>query len=169
MDAQYVICLVLKAGSTIQVDGERLAVGQPGCIDDDLRELISNNRDAVYNHLKTTLNDVSDEAIILKMQYIIELVIKTAWDEYSCRFAETEAARQITTIDGLTNCTPEYLDARAEAIVIRMIQARGQVPNDWTKVSRCARCGPVWSDHGIDTLSCGWCHIRVVGKEFPRP
>jgi hypothetical protein len=112
---------------------------------------------------------VSDEAIILRMQHIIELVMKKGWDVYQYKFAATEAARQIDSVDDIVDCSEVQLDAWASSIVIRMIQQRGQVPTAWTRVSRCAHCGPVWSEHGLPTLSCGWCWMRVAGKSFPRP
>jgi hypothetical protein len=112
---------------------------------------------------------VSDEAIVLRMQHIIELVMKKGWDDYKFKFAATEAARQIDSVDDIADCSEVQLDAWASSIVIRMIQQRGQVPTAWTRVSRCAHCGPVWSEHGLPTLSCGWCWMRVAGKSFPRP
>ena len=112
---------------------------------------------------------VSDEAIVLKMQHVIELAISKGKDNYGYQFAATEVARQFDGIDGIEDCTEKGLDNWASQIVIRMIQQRGQVPANWIKKSKCAHCGDVWSDHGIDTLSCGWCWMRIAGNEFPRP
>lgn len=131
--------------------------------------LMDKLNEAVTKPDTRTKRPVSDEAIILKMQHIIELVISKGRDEYGYQFAATEAARQIDSIDGITDCSDEQLDEWADGIVIRMIQQRGRVPANWTAKSKCAHCGDVWSDHGIDTLSCGWCWLRIAGKEFPRP
>jgi hypothetical protein len=100
---------------------------------------------------------------------LIGLATQKAWTDYNYRMARSEVERVIVDTTDIESCSYAQMDAWANSLVIRMIQARGQVPNEWDKVSRCAHCGDVWSDHGIDTLSCGWCHIRVVSKEFPRP
>ena len=112
---------------------------------------------------------VSDEAIILRMTNVIELAMEKGWSEYRYRFTASEVARQFDGIDDIEHCTQMGLDNWATHIVIRMIQQRDQVPKGWNKMSRCAHCGLVWSDHGVDTLSCGWCHLRKAGKSFPQP
>jgi hypothetical protein len=112
---------------------------------------------------------VSDEAIILKMQHIIERVIEQARDEYGYQFNATEAARQINYIDGIVELSPLELDDWAATIVTRMIQARGQIPKGWDKVARCVHCGPVWCPNDIDKLRCGWCDLREAGETFPQP
>jgi len=57
----------------------------------------------------------------------------------------------------------------AEALAIRLVQVRGIVPEGWDKTSVCAHCGPVWSFHDMDALSCNWCWMRLVGRWFPKP
>jgi hypothetical protein len=105
----------------------------------------------------------------VSVEGLIELATQKAWTDYGYKVARTEVERVIEDSTGIEDCTYLQINAWANALVIRMIQQRGQIPNNWNQVSRCARCGPVWSDHGIDTLSCGWCWLRIAGKEFPRP
>ena len=57
----------------------------------------------------------------------------------------------------------------AESIATRLVQARGIVPKDWDKIAQCAHCGPVYSFHDLNTLSCGWCDMRLAGNPFPQP
>jgi hypothetical protein len=104
-----------------------------------------------------------------QVRLLVELVKEKAWSEYKFQFADSEIHRVIEDTTGIEDCTDERLDSWASSIVIRMVQQRGQVPTGWTKQSRCTHCGIVWSDHGIDLLSCGWCYLRIAGEEFPRP
>ncbi len=105
----------------------------------------------------------------MSVDRLIDLAKEKSWVDYQQQVTSSEVERAIENTDEIENCTDEELDAWANALVIRMIQQRGQVPNGWNKKSRCARCSTVWSDHGLDTLSCGWCHLRVAGKTFPQP
>lgn len=107
--------------------------------------------------------------VLVSVDGLIQLATQKACNEYGYQVARSELERVIEDSTDIQGCTYEQLDAWANALVIRMIQQRGQVPNGWKKISRCARCGSVWSDHGIDTLSCGWCHLRKAGKTFPQP
>lgn len=100
---------------------------------------------------------------------LYQLVREKAWNEYQCQFADSEIKRVVEDTTGVEECTSQQIDSWACGVVIRMIQQRGEVPNGWDKTSRCARCGVVWSDHGLDVLSCGWCHLRNEEKDFPRP
>ncbi len=61
------------------------------------------------------------------------------------------------------------LKAWVAGLALRAVRYRGVIPDSWNKVSTCNRCGPVWSDHGLDMLSCGWCEMRESGKWFPHP
>jgi len=103
-------------------------------------------------------------------QHLIISAMEIARYKYQYEVAITEVARVIEDTVGIEDCTEQQVQSWAETLVIRMIQMRQQVPEGWTKVSKCIRCGPVWSDHGVkDMLSCGWCWMRVEGKSFPRP
>ncbi len=72
-------------------------------------------------------------------------------------------------IEELRTANTEVRQSWAESIATRLVQARGIVPKGWDKVAHCAHCGPVYSFHNLDTLSCGWCHMRLAGKWFPQP
>ena len=67
------------------------------------------------------------------------------------------------------NCSREELQAWASALAMRATQRRGHVPRGWDRVAHCAHCGPVYSFHDLDTLSCGWCELKLAGKRFPVP
>jgi len=72
-------------------------------------------------------------------------------------------------IEELRTTSTEVRQSWAESIATRLLQARGIVPKVWDKIAHCAHCGPVYSDHHLDTLSCGWCELRLAGKWFPSP
>ena len=72
-------------------------------------------------------------------------------------------------IEELRTASTEVRQSWAESIATRLLQARGIVPKVWDKIAHCAHCGPVYSDHHLDTLSCGWCELRLAGKWFPSP
>ena len=72
-------------------------------------------------------------------------------------------------IEELKTASTDVRQSWAESIATRLVQARGIVPKGWDKVANCAHCGPVYSFHDLDTLSCGWCDMRLAGKWFPQP
>jgi len=57
----------------------------------------------------------------------------------------------------------------AESIATRLIQVRRIVPKGWDKIAHCRHCGPVWSEHDLNMLSCNWCWMRLAGRWFPKP
>lgn len=55
----------------------------------------------------------------------------------------------------------------------------GVVPDGWTAIVNCVRCGLVWADPGVaavlpvvnghpQALGCPWCHVRAH-QTIPRP
>lgn len=82
---------------------------------------------------------------------------------------EDSAIRNELDSERLQSASVEIRQAWAEAIATRLVQAQGIVPKGWGKVARCKYCGPVYSFHDLDTLSCGWCDMRLAGKSFPVP
>ena len=69
----------------------------------------------------------------------------------------------------VAGCDVDQLKAWAAALAMRAVRYRGKVPRGWDKVAHFAHCGPVYSFHDLDTLSCGWCDMRLAGKWFPAP
>ena len=157
MDARKVINQVRESGATIHVEEKRIVITPVSVISDELQVLIRQNRSAVFNALQTARD------------CLLQLATEKMWADYGQQVAMSEVGRVMLDKDGLEDCSEQQLHAWANALVIRMVQARHMVPKGWNRTSRCARCGEVFSDHGLDTLSCGWCWLTVTGKEFPRP
>jgi len=63
------------------------------------------------------------------------------------------------------------LSAKAQHLALRMVTARGIVPDGWTDVAICAECGPVFAARGSDASvpECIWCALRKARQWFPRP
>ena len=72
-------------------------------------------------------------------------------------------------IEELRTASTEVRQSWAEAIATRLVQVRRIVPKGWDKIAHCQHCGPVWAEHDLDTLTCGWCWMRLAGKWFPQP
>ena len=85
------------------------------------------------------------------------------------KFIGSGVLRVIGDTSGLADISAAELDGWASALALRTVQARQIVPTGWGKVANCRYCGPVWSEHELPTLSCGWCWMRAAGKSFPRP
>ena len=107
----------------------------------------------------------------LSIKRLIDLVIAYGNEQTGTLFSAAEIEALVPESDWAeVETTPTgELQVWASGLAIRATQQRGSVPPSWNKVSNCRRCGPVWSDHGLDTLSCGWCEMRDAGKWFPRP
>ena len=157
MDARQIIDQVQAAGAKIQIEGQKIAVEPVSLVSDSLRYEISKNRDAVFNVLKNNFDA------------LVELAVSKAWSLHEYRVAESEVLRVIGDTSGLTDVSAAELDGWACALAIRTVQTRGMVPKGWNKVSKCRRCGPVWSDHELPTLSCGWCWMRAENLTFSQP
>ncbi len=157
MEAKDVINEVQQAGATIQIEGKQIAVTPLEKLSRELRDRISNNRDAVFDLLQNLIND------------LINMAVGKAWTLYEQRVANTEIIRVLGDTDGIVDCTRVELDGWACALALRTLQARQQIPKDWLKVANCKQCGPVWSEHNLPTLSCGWCWMRVDGLLYPQP
>jgi hypothetical protein len=157
MEARQIIDQVQATGARIQVEGQHVAVEPITLVSDGLRKQISKNRDAVFNILQTALDE------------LVKLAIDKAWSIHEQHVAESEVLQVVGNTAGLADCSATELDGWACALALRTVQVRGTVPKGWNQVSNCRRCGPVWSDHGLDTLSCGWCEMRAAGKWFPCP
>ena len=157
MDARQIIDQVQAAGAKIQIEGQHIAVEPVSLVSNSLRYEISKNRDAVFNILQT------------KLDALVELAVSKAWSLHEYRVAESEVLRVIGDTSGLADCSAAELDGWASALALRTVQARQMIPAGWGKVANCRHCGPVWSEHELPTLSCGWCWMRAAGKSFPQP
>jgi hypothetical protein len=59
----------------------------------------------------------------------------------------------------------------AQHLALRIVTARGIVPDGWTDFCLCEKCGPVWAVKGSDASvsACIWCDLRRARQWFPRP
>jgi hypothetical protein len=91
--------------------------------------------------------------------------------DYGLLLEESEILSELDAegIADLQEASTEVRQSWAESIAIRLVQVQGIVPKDCDKVAHCAHCGPVYSFHGLDMLSCGWCWMRHAGLPFPQP
>jgi len=157
MNAAQVLNEIRNAGGSVCVRNHKLMVQPMSVISNALRKQISNNRDDLYTVLQTAINELIDESV------------GKAWTLYEQRVTRTEVLRIMGHTYGVLNCTPDELDGWACALTLRTMQARQVIPKGWSRIANCKRCGKVWSEHDLPTLSCGWCWMRVKGLPFPQP
>ena len=159
MDAVTVIEQVRQAGLRIVIRGDQLGVDPVARLSGELRQHIREQRDTIVLAIKNVPGK------------LVHLAIVAGIHEQGNKFTTTEIRRLQGNDDLLDaiNCSRAELQAWASALAIRAVQRRGQLPRGWGKISVCARCGPVYSDHGLDMLSCGWCWMRHERHWFQRP
>ena len=141
MQYSEVIQRIREAGVSIHLESGYLAVSPASRLTDAQRELIQR----VQHYCRTAHNDMTITA---------------------------DAIRRLVPEGDLTGAegvTSNELNLWAAGIALRAIQARGTVPDGWNRTSNCQQCGTVWSDHGLDVLSCGWCWMRSEGRRFSVP
>ena len=161
MNAESIIRQADQAGIELFLAGDRIAARPKSKLSADLRELIKTHREEVVRYLSAKL----------PQSKLIRLAIQAGIYEHALVLEEKEVAALVPPSDwrDTAKCTIEELQAWAACLALRAVRYRGKVPSGWDKISQCAQCGPVWSDHGLDTLSCGWCELRLAGKWFPAP
>lgn len=66
---------------------------------------------------------------------------------------------------------PALLRQSAESIATTRLVREGKIPEGWSVVFYCPRCGPVFlnPDKPIDLIGCPWCRNREQGLPIPRP
>ena len=159
MTTETVINNAHLAGLRIAIRDGHLGVDPIARLDDNLRQHIRGQRDAIVLAIKNV------------PARLVRLAIVAGIHEQGYEFTSAEVRRLQDNRDlqDAINCNRAELQAWASALAIRATQHRGKVPRDWDKVARCTHCGPVYSFHDLDTLSCGWCELRLAGKWFPQP
>ena len=102
---------------------------------------------------------------------LIRLAIQSGIFDQGIQMEEKEITALMPPSDwrDVAGCNLDELKAWAAALAMRAVRYRGRVPAGWDRVAHCAHCGPVYSFHDLDTLSCGWCELRMAGKWFPVP
>jgi len=159
MDTQTVLAQVRKSGLQIGFYSGQLSVNPHSRLSDELRQLIRENRD----HITLAIKNAPGR--------LVQLAISAGIHEQGIQFSPSDIRRLVSNEDlqDVVNCTRNEMQAWASALAIRATQRRGQVPRDWERTAICRHCGPVYSFHDLDTLSCGWCELRLAGKWFPQP
>ena len=159
MNAKAVIQNARQAGLRIAIRGGHLGVDPIARLGDNLRQQIREQRDAIVLAVKNA------------PARLVRLAIVAGIHEQSYEFTSAEIRRLQDNQDlqDAINCSRAVLQAWASALAIRATQRRGKVPSGWDKSAICAHCGLVYSFHDLDTLSCGWCELRLAGKWFPAP
>ena len=161
MQAESIIHQAHKAGIELFLAGDRIAARPKSKLSADLRELIKTHRQEVVRYL-TAKSPQSK---------LIRLAIQSGIFDQGLKLTEKEIAALVPPTDwrDVAGCDLDELKAWAAALAMRAVRYRGKVPRGWDKVAHCAHCGLVWSEHNLDTLSCGWCDMRLAGKWFPTP
>jgi len=159
MDTQTVLAQVRKSGLQIGFCSGQLAVNPHSQLSDELRQLIRDNRDDITLAIKNAPGR------------LVQLAIHAGIHEQGFQFSPSDIRLLVSNEDlqDVVNCTRHEIQAWASALAIRATQRRGQVPRDWDRTAICRHCGPVYSFHDLDTLSCNWCEMRLAGKWFPVP
>ncbi len=159
MEARVIIEEVRKSGLRIGLRNSQIAVNPIALLSDNLRTQIRGNCDGITLAIKNAPGR------------LVELAIHAGIHEQGIQFSPSDIRHLMSNEDlqDVVNCTRQEMQAWASALAIRATQRRGHVPRGWDMTSICRYCGPVYSFHNLDTLSCGWCWLRLAGKWFPVP
>ncbi len=161
MNAESIIRQAHQAGINLFLAGDRIAARPKSKLSANLRELIKTHRQEVVRYLSAKSpqsrlirlaiqEGVSEQGLVLDEKEITDLMPPSDWSD-------------------VANCTTDELKAWGASLAMRAVRYRGQVPAGWDQVAHCQQCGPVYSFHNLDTLSCGWCEMRRARKWFPLP
>ena len=159
MDGAALIQKVQEAGAEIALAGNKITVRHVSRLPDALRHLLQQNKGEVIR----TLREFSLPNFCRLVQH---------YGADSGVLLEESAILSELDTDGIADLQAASTATRqswAESIAIRLVQARGIVPKGWDRVAHCQHCGPVWAEHDLPTLSCGWCWMRLAGKRLPQP
>ena len=159
MDSTALIQQVRQAGAEIALAGDKINVRHVSRLPDALRHQLQQNKTEVIRTLKG-----------FSLPKFTRLVQHYGAD-HGLLLEESAILNELDSegIADLQEASTEVRQAWAESLATRLVQAQGIVPKGWDKVAHCAHCGPVHSFHDLDTLSCGWCDMRLAGKWFPVP
>ena len=159
MDAVTVIEQARQAGLRIGIRGDQLGVDPIARLSDEMRQHIREHRDTIVLTVKNAPGRLVHLAIVAGIHE----------QDYEFTVAEIRRLQDNQDLQDAINCSRAELQAWASALAMRATQRRRHVPRSWDQVARCARCNWVYSDHDLDTLSCGWCWMRHAGLPFPQP
>ena len=125
----------------------------------------------IFDNLLEKAEEGTRSKFRISIDYLINLTQIAAVDSHGVDLSATEIRDMIPSNDmaHITDTPAQDIRLWAACLALRAVKYAGLIPTGWDKVSKCKRCGKVWSDHGLDMLSCGWCEMRAAGKWFPRP
>jgi len=150
-------------------DDPLLSVIGSGFVPADKKNTLSNDKAKKSNLLKETTAKTAKSQIDVLSRFT--RLVQHYGADHGVLLEESAILAELDS-DGITDLQETSTAVRqswAESIAIRLVQVRGIVPEGWDKTSVCAHCGPVWSFHDMDSLSCNWCWMRLAGKRFPVP
>ena len=159
MDGSVLIEKVHEAGAEIALAGGKITVQHASRLPDALRHQLQQNKEEVIrtlrgfslpNFARLVQHYGTDNGLLLEKAAILGEL-------------DTQG------IADLQAASTQIRHSWAESIATRLVQEQGIVPKGWHQVAHCQQCGPVYSFHDLDTLSCGWCEMRRAGKPFPVP
>ena len=159
METQVIIEEVRKSGLKIGLRNNQIAVKPVSLLNDNLRAQIRGNCDDITLAIKNAPSR------------LVQLAIHAGIHEQGIQFSPSNIRRLVSNEDlqDVVNCTRHEMQAWASALAIRAMQHCGQMPRGWDRTSICRQCGPVYSFHDLDSLSCGWCWMRHAGLHFLQP
>ncbi len=107
----------------------------------------------------------------VSIDYLVNLAQIAGIDQHGVDLTKKEIMSMIPKQDWpeISRTPQQDLRLWAACLALRAVINAGLIPTGWDKVSNCKRCGKVWSDHGLDMLSCGWCWMRKAKFWFPQP
>ncbi len=167
MDSAELIQKVHEAGAEISLAGDKVNVLHASRLPTDLRRQLQKDRDGIVRCLSRMPMDIEGDQFLSNF---LRLVAHIGTDS-QVKLEDSEILSELDAdgIEELKQASRETRIAWATAIGLRLIRHREIVPMDWNKIAHCKHCGPVYSFHDHDTLSCGWCDMRLAGKWFPVP
>ncbi len=161
MNAESIIRQADQAGIELFLAGDRIAARPKSKLSANLRELIKTHRQEVVRYLSAKS----------PQSKLIRLAIQSGIFDQGIQLEEKDIAALVPPSDwrDVSNCDLDQLKAWAAALAMRAVRYRGKVPRGWDMTSICRYCGPVWADHTLRVISCGWCDMRLAGRWFPKP
>ena len=129
-------------GLHVEAQGDKLIVSPASGLNDELRAFIRDHKPDLILELAARVGDALHGIPLADLEH--------------------EAGADWSQIQS----DPELMDIYARAVMTRRMRERGQVPPEYTAVTRCRHCGPVpiFETCPPEVLGCPWCWNRLRGK-----
>ena len=156
MEIRTILDEVRDSGLKIALRNDQIMVNPISGLGSELRTIVQDNRGGISLAIKNAPSR------------LVRLAIVAGIHEQGYEYISIDIRRLQDNQDlqDAINCSDAELRAWASALAIRATQRRGRVPQGWDMTAICKHCGPVYSFHTLDILSCGWCELRLAGKWF---